>query len=271
MNRFISSVALAGLMLISIRIDAAPAGTSPTSNLNSVQHARADQLIEVFENETLTPQYGYIENLGDGRGYTAGRAGFCSATGDLLLVVDRYTAQVPGNVLAKYLGILKTLANNGDDDISGLEGFVADWQSCANDPYMRMAQDSVVSDLNYIPAMQLADQLGVRFPLTLAALYEAVIQHGMGTDPDGVPAIVSRATTDAGGIPLQGVDEKVWLLSFLKMRREDLLNSYDPATRAAWQESVGRADTMIDIFNSNNFQFTGPITVSPYGDTFTVP
>jgi hypothetical protein len=41
----------------------------------------ADQMVSVFENETTSLQYGYIENLNDGRGYTAGRAGFVTRDG----------------------------------------------------------------------------------------------------------------------------------------------------------------------------------------------
>jgi hypothetical protein len=40
--------------------------------------ARA-QITSTFENSTLELQYDYVENIGDGRGITAGRAGFTSA------------------------------------------------------------------------------------------------------------------------------------------------------------------------------------------------
>src|SRR5690349_2974768 len=63
----------------------------------------AEALTSLFENGTTEIDYAYAEALGDGRGITAGRAGFTSATGDLLLVVQRYTAAVPGNGLAAYL------------------------------------------------------------------------------------------------------------------------------------------------------------------------
>lgn len=55
-----------------------------------------DEYREIFysfvssaENSTLDykEQYSYIEDIGDGRGYTAGIIGFTSGTGDLLLVV----------------------------------------------------------------------------------------------------------------------------------------------------------------------------------------
>src|SRR3954454_8817976 len=68
---------------------------------------RAAQITSTFENSTLELQYDYVENIGDGRGITAGRAGFTSGTGDLLLVIRRYTEAKPGNVLASYIPSLE--------------------------------------------------------------------------------------------------------------------------------------------------------------------
>ena len=57
---------------------------TPSSGLNPEQRHRADALISIFENGTPKIQYGYAENIRDGRGITAGRAGFTTATGDAL-------------------------------------------------------------------------------------------------------------------------------------------------------------------------------------------
>ena len=63
------------------------------------------ELVSSAENSSLDwkAQYTYIEDIGDGRGYTAGIIGFCSGTGDMLELVEEYTERKPGNVLAKYL------------------------------------------------------------------------------------------------------------------------------------------------------------------------
>ena len=69
------------------------------------------QIVSSAENSSLNwkAQYKYIEDIGDGRGYTAGIIGFCSGTGDMLDLVELYTARVPGNVLAKYLPALRNV------------------------------------------------------------------------------------------------------------------------------------------------------------------
>src|ERR1051326_5151068 len=90
------------------------------------QRRRADQIISVFENNTLEIQYDYVEELGDGRGVTAGRAGFTSATGDLVMVVERYVARKPDSPLKQYMIRLQALAEEEDGSTEGLEGLSED-------------------------------------------------------------------------------------------------------------------------------------------------
>ncbi|MDB5390774.1 MAG: hypothetical protein JWM11_6420 [Planctomycetaceae bacterium] len=42
---------------------------------------RADQLINMFEYSEITIRYADFENISDGRGFTAERAGFTTSTG----------------------------------------------------------------------------------------------------------------------------------------------------------------------------------------------
>ncbi len=245
-----------------------PAANEP--GLSPAQKKRADMLISIFENSALEPQYGYIEDLGDGRGYTAGRAGFCSGCGDLLLVVERYINIKPNAPLAKYLPRLKELAGLSSDSTKGLEGFPKAWQLAAQDKLFCEAQDAVSDDLYYRPALNYSAQLGLRRDFSKVALYEAAIQHGTGSDPDGLGAMIKKVSK-AVKPPSAGGDEKAWLNKFLKIRKATLAHASDPATSAAWAESVGRADAMLAICASGNMDFSGPVTVNPYGGQFTIP
>lgn len=247
------------------------ASPTPAAWLTSDQKRRAEALTSLFENSTQQLQYAFAEALGDGRGITAGRAGFTTATGDVLLVVQLYTDRSPDNPLAAYLSELKRLADAGSDDISGLDGFIDAWVQAAQDPAFRTAQDDVVDELYYRPAMQHADDLGLQTALARAALYDAIIQHGDGNDPDGLPALIQRASDAVGGNPAQGVDEKVWLLAFLKVRRADLAQAYDPATRDVWAQSVGRVDVFSQIAASGNYDLHGPIVINTPDYEETVP
>lgn len=96
----------------------APAGT----NLDDpAKKDVAMQLVSAAENSSLDwrAQFSYIEDIGDGRGYTAGIIGFCSGTGDMLELVQAYTNTKPGNVLAGYLPALRAV--NGTASHAGLD------------------------------------------------------------------------------------------------------------------------------------------------------
>jgi len=245
----------------------APAAAQPA--LSAAQKKRADMLISVFENSTLVLQYSYIEDLHDGRGYTAGRAGFCSGCGDMLMVVERYAKLKPGNGLAKFLPRLRELARLASASTKGLEGFTAAWKQAAKDPVFCGMQDAVSDELYYLPALEAAGRLGLQKDFSRIALYEASIQHGLGDDPDGLPAMIERASK-AAKAPADGGDEKIWLGEFLKIRKATLAYASDPGTREEWAESIGRADAMLAIHAAGNLDFSGTVTINPYGQQFII-
>ncbi|HEX3150633.1 MAG TPA: tRNA-dihydrouridine synthase [Gemmataceae bacterium] len=238
-----------------------PPGPVVGPGLSVDQKRRAEALTSVFENDTIVIQYAYVEALHDGRGYTAGRAGFTSATSDLLDVVERFTAQVPGNPLAPFLPRLRALDAVHSGSIVGLAGLSAAWQAAADDPVFRGIQDQVVDETYYVPALVHVQELGLISALAIASVYDAIIQHGDGDDPDGLSALLTHAAARAGGTPATGVADAVWLDAFLHVRREDLAHAFDPATRAAWAESVARVDVLLQIASTGNYDLHGPIDV----------
>ncbi len=241
------------------------------SGLTKEQRRRADQIISIFENDTEKLQYGYAENLKDGRGLTAGRGGFTSATGDLLLVVQRYVEKVPDSRLAAYLPRLKALAREASASTRGLGGLAAAWKAAAKDPRFRAIQDQVVDKLYYQPAVDHWRKLELCTPLSLLVLYDTAIQQGDDNDPDGLPAVIQRTNQRAGGSPAKGAGEKAWLRAFLKVRRATLAHANDPETRKAWSETVIRCDVLRKILEEGNFDLRGPIVVRPYGRRFVLP
>lgn len=239
------------------------AGSGATENgLKPDQKRRAEQITSVFENDTLELQYAYVEALDDGRGYTAGRAGFTSGTGDLLLVVERYTQLVPGTELAGFLPRLRVLAETGSDSIEGLDGLPEAWARAADDARFRTVQDQVVDQEYYQPAVERWRDTGLVSALSLAAIYDAIIQHGEGDDPDGLPAMMERAARMAGGEVADGISEAVWLDAFLTVRRNTLAHAFDPATREEWADGADRVDPFRALLDEGNFDLDGPIEIS---------
>jgi chitosanase len=92
-------------------------GMPANGALTPSQKAVAEAMTSIWENDTPILDYAYAENIKDGRGYTSGRAGFCTGTGDAIQVVDCYDklrTAANGNLMAKYMPALTTINNERD-------------------------------------------------------------------------------------------------------------------------------------------------------------
>ena len=227
-------------------------------------------MVSVFENGTPEIQYAYIKDLDDGRGYTAGRSGFCTACGDLLTVVKSYAVRDPTNPLAPYLPTLTRLAASSSDSTDGLGGFEDAWRAAAEDPVFRQVQDQVTDALYVAPALKVAEDNGVHSALGLAILVDTAVQHGTSDDPDGLPSLVQKTNADVGGAPAHGIDETTWLRGFLTIRRATLENPSSSRTSEAWRESVGRVDALEALLAAGNLDLETPFTINPWGDPQTI-
>lgn len=210
--------------------------------LDETKKIIAEQIISLFENDTIVPQYDYIENIGDGRGFTAGIIGFTSAYGEIYKVVNDYSTIVPSSSITNYLNKIRKL-EKGEIETSELEDFVIEWQKAARDAKFRNIQDKLRDENFYIPAMNTAKKLGVTHDLSKAFIYDTIIQHGNSpSDPDGLPNIIKKANRNIGGSPADGIDEVLWLSELIKVRREVLLSPANEATKEAWSYSTDRCD-----------------------------
>ena len=215
----------------------------------------AMQLVSSAENSSLDwkAQYSYIEDIGDGRGYTAGIIGFCSGTGDMLELVQAYTDAVPENPLASYLPALETV--NGSDSHEGLDGFPAAWAHAAEDDAFQQAQDAERDRVYFTPSVALAkrDGLGV---LGQFAYYDAAVMHGF----EGMESIRDAALATTGS-----TDEVAYLNAFLdarevEMRKEE---AHEDTTRVSTAQRV--------FLDAGNLDLHLPLAWHVYGDAFEIP
>ncbi|MBF0546786.1 MAG: chitosanase [Candidatus Riflebacteria bacterium] len=257
---------------------------APKNALAPNEYATANKLKAIFENSTDTMQYDYAQVLTDHRGWTLGRDGYTTRDGDALLVAKEYINDPNGDpkLQARFKNLVDTMEKRseaGSGNVKGLEDLPKVWSEASRtDPQFNKAQDKISNQEIYNPAMKLADNLGAKLPLTKAALYEAGMMHGFSDADteakeryDSVDSIADRATKKCGGNPSTGVDEKVWLKAFLQERKADLINPANKKTQKEWSEAVGRADTMIDIYNQGNFDLTKKMKVKPFDKTFSIP
>ncbi|MEU1370647.1 chitosanase [Streptomyces sp. NPDC005803] len=265
------------LVALGLALTAIPAtayaGTTPAPTAVHHQEAAANglddpakkdiamQLVSSAENSSLDwkGQYGYIEDIGDGRGYTAGIIGFCSGTGDMLDLVELYTEREPGNVLAKYLPALRDV--DGTDSHDGLDpGFTDAWEAAAGDPAFQEAQNDERDRVYFDPAVSRgkSDGLGT---LGQFAYYDAIVMHGDGGDSTSFGSIRKRALAQAKP-PAQGGDEVRYLNAFLDarvwaMRQEEA------------HSDTSRVDTAQRVFlDEGNLNLDPPLDWKVYGDSF---
>jgi len=219
----------------------------------------AMQIVSAAENSSLDwrAQFRYIEDIGDGRGYTAGIIGFCSGTGDMLELVQAYTNAVPGNVLAKYLPALRNV--NGTDSHAGLDpNFTNDWRTAANDSRFQAAQESERDRVYFNPSVRDGKSDGVR-ALGQFAYYDAAVMHGY----EGMRAIRTQALKRAKP-PSQGGDERAWLNVFLDERVIEM-------KKEEAHSDTSRVDTAQRRFlNAGNLDLNTPLDFAVYGENFRI-
>ncbi|RLP96134.1 glycoside hydrolase [Micromonospora sp. BL4] len=219
----------------------------------------AMQLVSAAENSSLDwrAQFSYIEDIGDGRGYTAGIIGFCSGTGDMLELVEAYTRTKPGNVLASYLPALRAV--NGTPSHAGLDpNYPRDWQTAATDPVFRAAQEAERDRVYFNPSVRDGKTDQVR-ALGQFAYYDAAVMHGY----EGMRAIRNRALARAKP-PAQGGDERAWLHAFLDERVIEM-------RKEAAHSDTSRVDTAQRVFlNNGNFDLNTPLVFAVYGQQFRI-
>ncbi|MFG1817014.1 chitosanase [Kribbella sp. NPDC049174] len=221
----------------------------------------AMKLVSSAENSSLDwkAQYKYIEDIDDGRGYTAGIIGFCSGTGDMLELVELYADRKPGNVLAKYLPALRRV--NGSDSHAGLDpNYTKDWKTAANDSAFKTCQNNERDRVYFNPSVSQAKSDGLR-TLGQFCYYDAIVMHGDGTDSTSFRNIRKRALQKAKP-PAQGGNETTYLNAFLDarvwaMRQEEA------------HSDTSRVDTAQRVFLRNgNFNLNTPLDWKVYGDSF---
>ena len=230
------------------------------AEMTAQQKHHCEEYTSIFENDTTELQYAYVENIHDGRGYTSGRAGFTTGTGDAYEVVKKYTAHKKNNPLAHFLPELEKLAHSGSGSVANLHGYETAWKEAAKDQEFRLIQDEVSDEMYYHPAMTLAKKEGVKTALGLCAFYDTIIQHGGGDDPDSLEAIVKRTRSEMGN---QGIhnNEHEWITHFLNTRRHDLTNPHNHETQKEWSGSVDRVDAMLELIKAGNWDLHTPMHI----------
>ncbi|MFB6988855.1 chitosanase [Streptomyces sp. NPDC056178] len=225
----------------------------------------AMKLVSSAENSSLDwkAQYKYIEDIDDGRGYTAGIIGFCSGTGDMLRVVERYAKARPGSPLARFVPALRAV--RGSDAHDGLgRPFTEAWAEAAADPAFRSAQDAERDRSYFDPAVARAEADGLG-ALGQFVYYDAYVMHGYD-DSDGAAGFrtIRREALSAVAPPARGGDEAAYLNAFLDARVAAM-------RKEAAHSDTSRVETAQRVFvKEGRLGLQTPLRWRVYGDSYRI-
>ncbi|ASU03934.1 glycoside hydrolase [Streptomyces phage FrodoSwaggins] len=248
-------------------------GSSPLATVDIRQpvcQEMAFELTSTAENSTTdwTTSYNYIEDIGDDRGYTAGLVGFTSATGDMLVLIQNYAEEYPGNALEGYIPGLEQCAAIGyGPDASAAAAnylgaaFMTAWINEADaQPGFRKVQRDMRKSTYWDDCLvqALADGVG---PLGLALHYDILVNHGIGEDSQSYGGIIAAARASDTPPPSAGGDEAAYLTKLCDLRDAVLQDwgDYNP---------LGRSSMFRSLIDGGKLDLLGLITWSIYGDSF---
>lgn len=201
----------------------------------------------VFENARTKLKY----DPGEGPGF---KDNFWStASGDLVEVLQAYQDQQSINSLDSE--ILEKFARDKDTDTSTLKGLVDGWNDSMNDHKLRQVRRALLENFYWNPCLEYCEKLGLQLPISKAVMYDTIIQHGDGNDPDSLGAILSSIDMRVEE------DEAAWLSEFLYHRQNVLEQAWNQDIREFWKESAVWVEALRQLLGENP-QLEGKIVIS---------
>ncbi|KAJ3237351.1 hypothetical protein HDU81_009573 [Chytriomyces hyalinus] len=237
--------------------------------------------------------YSYIQNIGDGRGFTTNIVGFCSGTGDYLIFLQNLLKISPCHPLTKYIPDVRKLSDtpslNGNlNGLKGLPQLVLAYGGGPNgdgpiDPaYVEATWKTLttIGDSGYWgTAMDYSRKYFLSLPISKGQLYDIGLNAGIG----GLDTVLKRVTTPPPTPATSGKDAEVkWLLNvqaeWIKYIAETpSINDGQLDRGLMWQHLVDPSKTQKNSkgqVGANNkvpiLDFSFPISVNCYGSTLNI-
>jgi chitosanase len=177
----------------------------------------------------------------------------CIASSDLVEVLQAYQDQQ--SIHSTDSEILEQFARDKSTDTSTLRGLVDGWNDSINDHKLRQARRTLLENFYWDPCLEYCEKLGLQLPISKAVLYDTILQHGDGNDPDSLGAILSSIDVCAEE------DEAAWLSEFLHHRQNILEHACNEDMRQLWKESTVWVEALRQLLEENP-QLIGTIVMS---------
>lgn len=213
-------------------------------------------LVSIAENDDTSwwENYTYCQNIGDGRGYTLNIVGFCTGTGDFLWLVQNLQSFDPTHPLCALLPALEAV--NNTSSTAGLESLPALVATLGSDvPYLTATWNAVIH-FYWGTAVAACAQYGLIDPISLGQLYDICLNAGD-------LSLLAKVTSQS---PSQGGSETVWLAALQTLWLALITNK----TSNLDEGQPDRAEMWMGILKAGNVSLALPISVTCYGDNFTI-
>ncbi|KAH9139042.1 hypothetical protein AeRB84_016638 [Aphanomyces euteiches] len=167
--------------------------------------------------------YSYIQNIGDGRGYTTNIVGYCTGTGDDVVFLRNLQKLEPCNPLVQYIPDVQALSDRGSDDLTGLDGDALKVVNQGGGPtgsgsinpnYIKATWTTLASQSDggyWGMAMQASRKYNLALPISKGQLYDIALNNG------NVDTIIKKVTVRAPtAAEAGGAQEVAWLAALQK-------------------------------------------------------
>ncbi|KAJ2839002.1 hypothetical protein J3B01_000996 [Coemansia erecta] len=207
---------------------------APVTEYNGCINSVVLQLISMFETGSTELNFANCRNDSDGSGYASGIISFTTRHGDALKVIKKFmdTSSYNGE-FDDYVDTLEEYADSGSRSTENLDGYCDVWNAAADNIDFWLAQSSIVYDKYNVPSQEYVNEIGIKFSVTRAVLYDTAIVGGLGSSNSTLGGIF-KATNNAFESDVTGksgnsvtindeyqVDEAVWLQKFLEIREKN--------------------------------------------------
>ena len=213
-------------------------------NLTEKQKRICIQVVNVFETSSIQGDYGNITVYPDGpnkmRQVTFGRSQ-TTEYGNLEELVEMYvdSGGIYSAQLKPYLPKIG-VTPLADDKI--FQQYLKD--AGKNDPLMKQVQDEFFDKRYFKPAMAFMDQNGFTLPLSALVIYDSQVHSG------GILSFLRKRFP--AKTPVNGGDEKTWIIQYVDTRRDWMANHSDALLR----KTVYRMDCFKREISRNNWDLS---------------
>ena len=188
---------------------------------------RIEGVINVFESGSVIGDYGLVSIYPDGKKgtkqITYGRSQ-TTEQGNLKELIEMYCNAKDAKYSQLFAPFLKSI---GVKPLYKNAKFLQALKNASFDPVMMDTQDAFFDKRYFQPSQKWAVDNGFKFPLSHLVIYDSFVHSG------SVPMFLRRLFKEY--TPANGGDEKNWVISYLRVRRDWLISKGVPLSKTVYR------------------------------------